>query len=206
MRILWTVDLHWWLVWLLNSRLHTVTASADDDPRLLVLLSVVDLLAACSKGRNVFVQSICQTILTSDELLKVCTVCMYNTRCVNTLFHNSLHFYIGHTFIWMLSAEVSMQTLCLLMTASVFDQLLCSDQIAISRKLPFCLYLVWVYLDADLMATQTHNTLNLKWVIDWHRRSSLHTMPLTLPLLILQFQFLVCTLTVYDLVPCCLYA
>ena len=51
--------------------LHIVSASADDDPRLLVLLSVVDLLAACCKGRNVFVQSICQTIVSSDELLQV---------------------------------------------------------------------------------------------------------------------------------------
>ena len=48
-----------------------MTACADDDPRLLVLLSVVDLLAACSKGRNVFVQSICQTILPSEKLLQV---------------------------------------------------------------------------------------------------------------------------------------
>ena len=44
----------------------------------------------------------------------------------------------------------------------VFYQLLCSDQIAVSRKLPFCLYLVWVYLDADPVATETHNTLTLK--------------------------------------------
>ena len=58
--------------------LHIVTASADDDPRLLVLLSVVDLLAACCKGRNDSVQSSCQNILTSDELLEVC-MC---TKCV----------------------------------------------------------------------------------------------------------------------------
>ena len=44
---------------------------------------------------------------------------------------------------------------------SIFSQLLCNDKIATSRKLPFCLYLVWVYLDADLMATHTHNTLSL---------------------------------------------
>ena len=54
------------------ARWEIVTECADDDPRLLVLLSVVDLLAACCKGRNVFVQSICQTMLPSDKLLEVC--------------------------------------------------------------------------------------------------------------------------------------
>ena len=42
-----------------------------------------------------------------------------------------------------------------------FAQLLCNDQIAISRKLPFCLYLVWVYLDANPTDTQTQNAVSL---------------------------------------------
>ena len=72
------------LVTLYATRLHIVTACADDDSRLLLLLSVVDLLAACSKGRNVFVQSICQTILNSDELLQVRIYgSMYNAQCVD---------------------------------------------------------------------------------------------------------------------------
>ena len=43
------------------------------DPRLILLLNVVDLLAVCCQGRNIFVQSICQTVMSDHELLKVIT-------------------------------------------------------------------------------------------------------------------------------------
>ena len=61
--------------------------------------------------------------------------------------------------VWSLHVAILHTYKCMFF---VFDQLLCSDQIAVSRKLPFCLYLVWVYLDADPVATETHNTLTLK--------------------------------------------
>ena len=66
----------------LIARKRIVAASADDDPLLMVLLSLVDLLAACSKGRNVFVQSICQTILPSKALLDQVFIFVWCIRLV----------------------------------------------------------------------------------------------------------------------------
>ena len=45
--------------------------------------------------------------------------------------------------------------------SAFYHQLLCNDNIVMSRKLPFCLYLVWVYLDADLEDTHSPNTSDL---------------------------------------------
>ena len=43
----------------------------NSDPSLQLLLKVIDLLASCSEGENLFIESICQNVLGISELLKV---------------------------------------------------------------------------------------------------------------------------------------
>ncbi|XP_065902249.1 inositol 1,4,5-trisphosphate receptor type 2-like [Dysidea avara] len=43
----------------------------DEDPDLMMLLKLIDLLASCSEGENLFIESICQNIMSINELLKI---------------------------------------------------------------------------------------------------------------------------------------
>ena len=58
----------------LTLRMELLTNAGDNDAQLLVLLNVTDLLASCCEGDNPFIESICQTIFSIDELLGVSTV------------------------------------------------------------------------------------------------------------------------------------
>ena len=40
----------------------------DDDPDLQLLLSMTDLLATCAEGDNIFIESVCETLLPFQEL------------------------------------------------------------------------------------------------------------------------------------------
>ena len=42
----------------------------NPDPQLQLLLSVTDMLAACAEGKNLFIESVCQNILSIEELVK----------------------------------------------------------------------------------------------------------------------------------------
>ena len=47
----------------------------DDSSILQVLLGVTDLLATCAESKNLFIESVCQNIFSSEELLRyVCLV------------------------------------------------------------------------------------------------------------------------------------
>ena len=43
----------------------------DSDHQLQVFLKVIDLLAACCEGENLFIESLCQNIMSISELMKV---------------------------------------------------------------------------------------------------------------------------------------
>ena len=45
--------------------------SEDDNDDLCLLLSITDLLASCSEGENLFIESVCQTVFSVDELLDI---------------------------------------------------------------------------------------------------------------------------------------
>ena len=42
----------------------------NPDPQLQLLLSVTDMLAACAEGKNLFIESVCQNILSIEELVR----------------------------------------------------------------------------------------------------------------------------------------
>ena len=43
----------------------------NSDLKLQMLLKLVDLLASCSEGKNLFIESVCQNIISIKELLQV---------------------------------------------------------------------------------------------------------------------------------------
>ena len=49
----------------------------DSDPNLQMLLKVVDLLASCSEGENLFIESVCQNIMSINEILQVAAAISY---------------------------------------------------------------------------------------------------------------------------------
>lgn len=53
-------------------RLELLEDSRDNDGLLLLLLHTTDVLASCCEGTNPFIESICQTIFSVEELLEVC--------------------------------------------------------------------------------------------------------------------------------------
>ena len=59
----------------ISNRLELLVKGDDSDPNLQMLLKLVDLLASCSEGENLFIESVCQNIMSINELLKV-TSCL----------------------------------------------------------------------------------------------------------------------------------
>ena len=55
-------------------RMQLLIHAESSDPALQLLLKVTDLLASCSEGENLFIESICQNVLGISELLKVITL------------------------------------------------------------------------------------------------------------------------------------
>ena len=53
--------------------MELLTTASDSDNLLVLLLNVTDLLASCCEGKNSFIESICQTIFSMEELMKVHT-------------------------------------------------------------------------------------------------------------------------------------
>ena len=54
------------------SILCVITMQAkDDDDNLNLLLSLTDLLASCCEGENLFIESVCQTVFSVEELLDI---------------------------------------------------------------------------------------------------------------------------------------
>jgi len=43
----------------------------DSDYHLRVLLNVINLLAACCEGENLFIESLCQNVISIEEIMKV---------------------------------------------------------------------------------------------------------------------------------------
>jgi len=43
----------------------------NSDPALQILLKTIDLLASCAEGENLFIESVCQNIMSINELLQV---------------------------------------------------------------------------------------------------------------------------------------
>ena len=51
---------------------HTANLLQDHKtPDLRLLLAMTDLLASCSEGENFFIESVCQTVYSVEELLKI---------------------------------------------------------------------------------------------------------------------------------------
>ncbi|XP_065909470.1 inositol 1,4,5-trisphosphate-gated calcium channel ITPR1-like [Dysidea avara] len=57
-------------------RKQLLLKTEDNDPVLQMLLKLIDLLASCSEGENLFIESICQNLMSINELLKI--LCMHN--------------------------------------------------------------------------------------------------------------------------------
>ena len=52
-------------------RLELLEDAPDNSGLLLLLLNTTDMLACCCEGTNPFIESICQTIFSVEELLEV---------------------------------------------------------------------------------------------------------------------------------------
>ena len=70
-----------------SNRQELLVKADDSDPNLQMLLKLVDLLASCSEGENLFIESVCQNIISIAELLEVttylCTVIL--TACITLM-------------------------------------------------------------------------------------------------------------------------
>ena len=53
------------------TRQELLIEADDSDPNLQMLLKLVDLLASCCEGENLFIESVCQNIISINELLQV---------------------------------------------------------------------------------------------------------------------------------------
>ena len=53
-------------------RMELLTTAPDQNDLLILLVNITDLLVSCCEGKNPFIESICQTIFSQEELLKVC--------------------------------------------------------------------------------------------------------------------------------------
>lgn len=53
------------------NRWELLVKANDSDPDLQMLLKLVDLLASCSEGENLLIESVCQNIISINELLEV---------------------------------------------------------------------------------------------------------------------------------------
>ena len=53
------------------NRWELLVKANDSDPDLQMLLKLVDLLASCSEGENLLIESVCQNIVSINELLEV---------------------------------------------------------------------------------------------------------------------------------------
>ena len=51
-------------------RIFQNSQPSDDNAELKLLLSLTDLLATCAEGDNIFIESVCQTLLPLQELIK----------------------------------------------------------------------------------------------------------------------------------------
>ncbi len=45
--------------------------AVDEDYNLQLLLAMTELLASCSEGESVFIESVCQTVYSLEELLEI---------------------------------------------------------------------------------------------------------------------------------------
>ena len=54
-----------------EERLGMICHASEDDLNLIYLMKLVDLLATCAEGENRHIESLCQTILPLDELLRI---------------------------------------------------------------------------------------------------------------------------------------
>ena len=52
-------------------RSHLLIQAENSDSDLQMLLRVIDLLASCAEGENLFIESICQSLIGISELLQV---------------------------------------------------------------------------------------------------------------------------------------
>ena len=66
------------------NRLELLVKGDNSDPNLQMLLKLIDLLASCSEGENLFIESVCQNIMSINELLKV-TLCLVRTQTYDML-------------------------------------------------------------------------------------------------------------------------
>ncbi|XP_019851941.1 PREDICTED: inositol 1,4,5-trisphosphate receptor type 3-like [Amphimedon queenslandica] len=56
-----------------EQRMDLLETDDDDSPQLQLLLNVTDMLAACAEGKHRFIESVCQNILSIDELINIMT-------------------------------------------------------------------------------------------------------------------------------------
>jgi inositol 1,4,5-triphosphate receptor type 1 len=73
---------------ILSPRNQLLTGPPSDE--LDYLISLVDLLATCAEGENRFIESICQTIFSVDELLTI----LNNPNIDNNLKRPYLRFFL----------------------------------------------------------------------------------------------------------------
>ena len=54
-----------------SNRQELLVKADNSDKDLQMLLKLVDLLASCCEGENLFIESVCQNIISINELLEV---------------------------------------------------------------------------------------------------------------------------------------
>ena len=85
----------------------------SSDPALQMLLKVIDLLASCSEGENLFIESICQNVLGISELLKVITLNTDICIIVNNILFKD--------FIYTSTRSNSKKAFCTIFTLGIYE-------------------------------------------------------------------------------------
>jgi len=73
-----TCNYYHYFVIILREKLLQPEESGDC---LRVFLRVISLLAACCEGKNLFIESICQNVISIDEIMKVQSLTYFSNLC-----------------------------------------------------------------------------------------------------------------------------
>ena len=72
-----TINWLWGYILLLLYRESLLLKADDSDYNLQVFLKVIDLLAACCEGKNLYIESFCQNMISISELMKVSIISIF---------------------------------------------------------------------------------------------------------------------------------
>ncbi|BFZ19741.1 hypothetical protein BsWGS_22780 [Bradybaena similaris] len=84
---------------------EAILTQSDKMARLRYYISLLDLLAACAEGENLFIESLCQTILPMEELLAV-----LNNPAIDNVLKKPFLRCLHHVYMKSTGSVVDMQT------------------------------------------------------------------------------------------------